>query len=780
MSAMRNQRRVAIALGAIALTLISILVPTSAPAISFKSAPANTWGEIRAGNESSNLITQPKRGLLEGEQKSKWQVNFEDFPEETKAAVNYAVDIWSRNFASDVEINVDAVWETNSNGSVLGSARPGFYFSAFPGAPDPTIWYPSALANSLAKRDLNPKQAEIFLSINSNQLWYIETDGKPAPGSYDLVSVVLHELAHGLGFLSNAEYDRFFGTGYIFQATAFDAYTELPDGRTFADFCSRSIELGKAMVNPLLWSGPKASAANGGVKPKLYTPPQFEEGSSVTHLDEQTFGKSSTDSMMTPVLNPGEVFTSPGPIALAMIEDMLTKPTVGAATGVPTKPVNVKALVGDKYALLTFDTPNCSRADRVTSYEVKISPTGEVRKFKSAPIKITGLKNGKRYSFTLSAENSKGSSEAVESNSIKPEPSEKSRILDGKSQVGNLTTIDFQNRPTIFYSDTKNRSLKSLSYTNGKWRPQVIRKGIDVGRISVCTTGSGSSAELHLFYADIKKQDIIYSNLKSGKWVHGTLDGDGDDVQDYRELNRRKTAADVSVSNACAVTKSGLQVFYRDETQGILLGAVKTKAGWVYEVVDGDRRTDDRTTGDVAFQLSAISDGQLVYLLYDSILTLNSNKDATEGEVRLAVRKSVFPEDWRYTTLDGPEQGNAVAGYATALHTSKGRVKASWLSARGDSLPNPSQINFVRITDSDFSEKITTSTFGAPGRPLSIDGTEVVFGCAGRICRAGLDSGETRLVNGAQQITNSAQLITIGKARYLVAGVKGKLSLIRL
>jgi hypothetical protein len=256
-----------------------------------------------------------------------------------------------------VPIKVEASWESQKSDDILGSARAGYYFNAFPGAPDEDIWYPSALANTLAGKDLDPRQSEILLTINTTPDWYFATDGKPTFGKYDLASVVLHEIAHGLGFMSNAQYDRFAGNAYSSQPTPFDAYVQLPDGKTFTNFCSRSTELGRAMTNPLFWSGESAIAANNGSKPKLYAPSPFEPGSSIAHLDETSFDRRVADAVMTPNMDQGEVFQSPGPIALAMIQDMLRKPPIGIATGLPSKPINLSALVGDKYALLTFDTP---------------------------------------------------------------------------------------------------------------------------------------------------------------------------------------------------------------------------------------------------------------------------------------------------------------------------------------------------------------------------------------------------------------------------------------
>ena len=51
--------------------------------------------------------------------------------------------------------------------------------------------------------------AEINARFNNNAdaPWYYGTDANPGPGQYDFVTVVLHELGHGLGFASSAIYE---------------------------------------------------------------------------------------------------------------------------------------------------------------------------------------------------------------------------------------------------------------------------------------------------------------------------------------------------------------------------------------------------------------------------------------------------------------------------------------------------------------------------------------------------------------------------------------------
>ena len=64
------------------------------------------------------------------------------------------------------------------------------------------------------------------------------------------------------------------------------------------------------------WGGAQGIAANGGVKPYLYSPNPYEEGSSIYHLDEQKYGTGSPNALMTPYLDDGEALLRPGSVVV--------------------------------------------------------------------------------------------------------------------------------------------------------------------------------------------------------------------------------------------------------------------------------------------------------------------------------------------------------------------------------------------------------------------------------------------------------------------------------
>ena len=772
----------------------SILVAPAAPALSFKQIPATNWGYIYAGTDPvTTSNAQPTQKNLEA--KSKFVVKYNNFPDWAKKEVQAAVNVWSANFSSSVPITVDASWGRSSSWGVLGSARPGSFFSAFSGAPDPSLWYSSATANALAGRDLDKANPEIIIQVNSGAIWNTRGDGTPSSTEYDLESVFIHELGHGLGFLSNDAYDPFYGLGSLDQPTPFDAYLQTADGRRLADLPTPSKELGTALTSSLVWNGALGIKANGGIKPKMYTPSRYESGSSTSHLDENTFSKSGLDSVMTPSLDPGEVFRQPGPLLLAMMEDMRNKPPAGVATELPLSPRNVQAFTGDSSALISFDPPVNLRTAQISEYVIKNIKTGLEKKSLTSPVLMTGLKNGTSYTFSVVAKNALGSSDPVLTKSVTPQAGWKSTVLDAAADGKSVASTTFNGQPAIAYTDTKSGDLKLATFDGKKWNKVTVDgAGGSSGRttntisgsISMCVNGSGVRQTLHIFYSDSTEKDLRYAVYNGKSFAVDIVDGNGSEVNEYTEVLRVRTASDVSVANACVATASSVQVFYRDETQGVLLGAVRTKtSSWKYELIDGDRKTDGRTTGDVGFHLQAIFDGSKVYVAYDSVVSMNQKKEITSGAIRIATRIGIEPTAWAYQTLDISTDDASIFGFDVALAKVNGDVLATWLATSTATAPKPNQVRWALLSDPTKISRLTTENFGTPGEYLATDGRTIIFNCQERLCA--LDTSKKDLGQSAIRLVSSTQgseptqsaWVTVNKIKYLLATVNGKLALLK-
>ena len=772
-----------------AIFLTGLVTPASAQSVVLVR-PATQWGSVYAGPATTAKQTAtPKVAHLE--KKAKFIVKYNNFPEWTKVQVQAAIDTWAENFDSKVPIYIDATWGRSSSFSVLGSARPGSYFANFSGAPDPSLWYPSALANALAGKDLDGDNPEMVITVNSLASWYRGGSNGPSKSEYDLQSVILHEMAHGLGFLSTDSYDNFFGYGSIDQPTPYDAYVQTGDGRRLSDLPSPSLELGEALTSKLVWSGAQGIAINGGVKPLLYTPKVYEDGSSVSHLDEATFSKSGRDAVMSPNLDAGEIFHEPGPLLLAMMQDLRTKPPVGIAVGVPQTVRNVEALLSDAGAIIKFDPPANARAAQITSYTVKNVKTGAEKSFTNSPAVMPGLKNGTAYTFTVTASNSLGTSDAVTTNAITPQAGWKKSVIDPAADAKNLTTVTFNTNPAVIYQDANNGALKVALWTGKIWNKLTVdgrggtagrTRNAITGEVSACVSGYGKAQMLHIFYADSVDKDLRYATYDGKTFKYEVVDGNGPAVNGYEDPIRVRSASDVSISNACSVSASGVQVFYRDESQGILLGAVKAKGAtdWSYELVDGDRKTDDRTTGDVGFHLDALFDGKDTILLYDSVLTINTRKEATSGAIRVAQRNGLSATAWRYSTLDSSGGPIAVVGYDVALQKGARGVLATWLTSSTLTLPRAEQIRWAYLSAPTVIKTLPTNGYGTPSKFLSSDGQTTIFNCQERLCALDIGKSALSLVTKEQNPDGfDSAWIVLNKIRYLVSGIDNQLLLLR-
>ena len=109
-----------------------------------------------------------------------------------------------------------------------------------------------------------------------------------------------------------------------FGPTAFDAYLRNDLDQRLADFLDPN-ELGKNLVKNLYWAGDLGTKANGGKRPKMYTPNPYDDGSSISHMDEYTFAYSTGNALMSPQLDFGETIHDPGPVVLGMMDDLRIK-----------------------------------------------------------------------------------------------------------------------------------------------------------------------------------------------------------------------------------------------------------------------------------------------------------------------------------------------------------------------------------------------------------------------------------------------------------------------
>lgn len=263
---------------------------------------------------------------------AKFNVSYTNFTPEAQRAFQYAVDIWSTLLVSPVTIQIKANWTTQNPG-ILGSAGPAEIRVGSDGTQKASGIYPIALAEKIARRDLNnPNDPDINADFNRNNTWYYGLDGKTPPGQTDLVTVVLHEIGHGLGFIG------YFGiSGNTGQYTAngfpsvFDHFIENGQGqRLVAEttaFPDGSAALYRQLTGGNLFLNGPILQKKTGTRIKLYAPASFNEGSSIYHLDEATYPKGDTNSLMTPQLGNAEAIHTPGPLVLNFFTDMEWKTT---------------------------------------------------------------------------------------------------------------------------------------------------------------------------------------------------------------------------------------------------------------------------------------------------------------------------------------------------------------------------------------------------------------------------------------------------------------------
>lgn len=247
-----------------------------------------------------------------------------------QAAFQYAVDQWAQLITSNVVIHINANFSA-LGANILGSAGPTTLYRDFSGATQANTWYAVALAEALTGSELNGASlSDIDASFSSSfSNWYFGTDGNTPAGKYDFVTVVMHEIGHGLGMVGGFNYSAGTGswgagTGWGGRPAIYDRFLVNGSNQVLiSSFANSSAALGSQLVsNNLYFSGTNANAGNGGSKAKVYAPATWTTGSSLYHLDESTYPAGNANSLMTYAIGSAEAIHDPGPVGRGIFQDM--------------------------------------------------------------------------------------------------------------------------------------------------------------------------------------------------------------------------------------------------------------------------------------------------------------------------------------------------------------------------------------------------------------------------------------------------------------------------
>ncbi len=275
------------------------------------------------------------------------------WPVDAREAFDFAIDIWSTHLRSDVPIRVQAIWrniESEPGTVVLGNAGPTRIVQwSDDDLVELNTWYTLAQLSAMTGLPLreqiedsegNTLQYDVVVNINCDfDDWYFGTDASVPDGRTDFITVVLHEIGHGIGFIGSAsgdndtrtgEYGRALMGGNVLMPFIYDIFVEDADFFSLLNetiYPNPSGQIYNALISRrggLFFEGEDANMTlqeEEADRAKLYTPDPYRAGSSYSHVDHETF-KKTVNALMRPRIDRAMAIHTPGPLFCGMLSDM--------------------------------------------------------------------------------------------------------------------------------------------------------------------------------------------------------------------------------------------------------------------------------------------------------------------------------------------------------------------------------------------------------------------------------------------------------------------------
>ncbi|HVG25271.1 MAG TPA: PA domain-containing protein [Thermoanaerobaculia bacterium] len=234
--------------------------------------------------------------------------------------IQLAAARWTAVLDTNVDIRVRASWATlecDDSSAVLAGANSVTWSYNFTGAPRQEIWYPAALANKFAGRDLTANQDDISITFNSaldlptcrgDRSWYYGLDVNEGQDD-SMLTVAMHEIGHGLG-MAGRGVDWFQN-----RPTIYDVHTlDVTAGRSWDQMSVEQRRVSATNTGKVVWTGPNVTAK---APQMLERPPVLTVTGKNYDVGAASFGPTlNSASMNGAVVSAHDAENTEGPTAL--------------------------------------------------------------------------------------------------------------------------------------------------------------------------------------------------------------------------------------------------------------------------------------------------------------------------------------------------------------------------------------------------------------------------------------------------------------------------------